>query len=70
MDGAIAALIANSKTDTSAAITANVTRNTSNITLSADKIYLDADTTLANTIQATQGSIGGFTISQNSLSAE
>lgn len=70
MDGAIAALIANSNTDTSAAITANVTRNTSNITLSADKIYLDANTTLANTIQATQGSIGGFTISQNSLSAE
>lgn len=69
MDGAIAALIANSNTDTSAAITANVTRNTSNITLTADQIYLDANTTLANTIQATNGSIGGFTISQNSLSA-
>ena len=68
-DGVIAGLIANSNSDVAAAVSAQVTRGTSNITLSADKIYLDANTTLANTIQATQGNIAGFTISNNSLSA-
>ena len=69
-DGVIASLIASSGSDVSAAITAHVQNDTSDLTLSADKIYLDAGVTLANTIQATNGTIANFNIATNSLTAQ
>lgn len=65
---AVASLIAQNG-DVRSAITTYVNGDTSNITLSADQIYLDADKTLANTIEASQGNIGGYTISSNGLEA-
>lgn len=68
-DSIISALVANSSSDTYAAISTYADVDTSKITLTADKVYLDANTTLAHTIQATAGSIAGFTIQNNKLSA-
>lgn len=65
---AVASLIAQNG-DVRSAITTYVNGDTSNITLSADQIYLDANKTLANTIEASQGNIGGYTISSNGLEA-
>ena len=71
VDSAVSSLSASSITENGnhliAAIEATVNGNNSNITLSADQIYLDATNTLANTITATQGSIGGWTIGNNNL---
>lgn len=70
LGGAVASLFAeNANTDAKANVTAMVNGATSTLTLSADKIYLDADRTLANTIEATQGHIGGMNIANNSLSS-
>ena len=70
LGGAVASLFAeNANTDAKANVTAMVNGATSTLTLSADKIYLDADRTLANTIEATQGHIGGMNIANNNLSS-
>lgn len=61
LSNAVASLISQNS-DVQSAITTYVNGNDSSITLSADQIYLDASHTVANTIQATNGTIGGFTI--------
>lgn len=68
LSNAVASLISQNS-DVQSAITTYVNGNDSSITLSADQIYLDATHTVANTIQATNGAIGGFDISQGGINA-